>query len=127
MSYRSLIWSLISVAIVVAIVALWIQAINPLLTSSAMPATAPGIWTSLPHARPATSASGHRQAVWNLAQAGLLLAFVVLCVLFTVSLILTLRSLLLGYPPEKSRKTKYVDAWKLAGKRFGDKPSEDDR
>ncbi len=127
MSYRSLIWSLLSLAIVVAIVALWIQAINPLLTPSAVPTTAPGVWTPMPHAQPATSTSEHRRAMWNLAQAGLLLAFVVLCVLFTVSLILTLRSLLLGYPSEKARKTKYVDAWKLAGKRLGDKPSEDDR
>lgn len=62
----------------------------------------------------------------NLARVWLLLAFVVLCTLLTVSMILTVRSLLLGYQAEKFRKTTYVDAWKLAGKRLRDKPSDDD-
>jgi hypothetical protein len=126
MAYRSLIWILISVATVVAIVILWMQAVDPLLTQSAAPATAPAVWPPSTHAPPTTSTSGPHPAVLDLARAGLLMALVVLGVLLTISLILTLRSVLLGYPPGKSRKTRYVDAWKLAGKRMGDKPPEDD-
>ncbi len=126
MSYRSLIWSLISLATVVVIAALWMQAVDPMLTHSLIPATAPAVRPASTPAPPTTSTSGRQPAGLGLAWAGLLMALVVLCVLLTISLILTVRSLLLGYPPEKSDKTKYVDAWKLAGKRLGDKPSEDD-
>ena len=52
-----------------------------------------------------------------------MVAFLLALLVFAISLLLVARRLLTP-PPRKVRRTKYVDAWKLAGQRWQEPPAQ---
>lgn len=130
MSSRGLLLGIFTIGVAVTIISLWIGAVGPMLAPLGASGRPPHT-TSMPSvstvASNAAVDSSRRPApdLLSLVGATMLLAFILLCLLLAITLIATMREMLVGSQTKKSTKTTYVDAWKLAGKRLTEKPPED--
>ncbi len=132
MPYRAMITTVVSVVIALVAVAMWVRAVEPMV---AVAAKAPG-W-ELPLTMPANWPAGRdyyppperelRVLVKGTATLSLLLICLLLLVGFAFSSVREyVRRRTSAKPERANQRTKYVDAWKLAGERLKSKEAEDD-
>jgi hypothetical protein len=109
--------TIITVALALAAVGLWIHTVEPMLAESAAATTrAAG---PLP---PAATTRNSDHSLRMVVTRTMLLAFLLICMLLVVGFFATLREWILFRTTDKGvkrgKKTRYVDAWKLAGERM---------
>ncbi len=126
MPFRALVWMVISIALALLTVSLWLGAIRPLLLNLPAP-----VATTQSSTSPAATVDQSATALRSLIRAVLLLSFVLITLLLLVGLIATYRELLrarsLGRRFSSSpAKTPYTDIWKLAGRRAELPPANED-
>ena len=93
MPYRALMWMLVTVGIALLVVGMWVRAIQPML------------------------AEHQTQEMTVLVWGTLLLAFVLINMLLIVGMLGAYREWM-RHRERRSKQTKYVDAWKIAGERL---------
>jgi hypothetical protein len=117
MPYRSILITLVTVTLALLAAAMWMRSVAPLLAevnASTQPsASHPGL--SFPTASSKEAERPDRQFK-ALIKATMWATFLIICVLFVIGFFTTLRTWMRA--PAKHKKTKYVDAWKLAGERL---------
>ncbi len=135
MPYRAMLVTIITVALALFALGLWIRGVEPVIKGAEqadeiakMPAP------TQPITRPATEPSESTKARW-LVQLTLLVSFVLICMLLVIGFFATFREWV-RYGDRGSvrrrERTQYVDVWKIAGERLdvapppSDKPPEDD-
>jgi len=151
MPYRAILITVVTVALALLAAGMWIRAIAPLLVevnASTQPSPEhPGITdtsvvpqdASKPAALPATVAATTPTPATDpdrvpvrpdkqfkgLIKAITWATFIIIVLLFALGFFVTLRTWMRSLPDKKSRKTRYVDAWKLAGERLEAKDDND--
>ena len=121
MPYRSILITLVTVMLALLAAGMWSRSIAPLLATvnaSTQPSTKPG------EAHPgltfpttsSTQADRPDRQFKALVKATLLATFLIICLLFVIGFFTTLRTWMRS--AGKVKKTRYVDAWKLAGERL---------
>ena len=130
MPYRPLLWTLATVALTLLAISIWITKVAPLVAGAREAAEAAATQRVEPRADAATHPATTRTAVSTpdqgarrLVQGTFVLSFVLVCLLLIVGLAATFREWVryqtVGRPREKKPvKTRYVDAWKIAGERM---------
>jgi len=117
MPYRSILITLVTVTLALLAAAMWMRSIAPMLgevNASTQPsASHPGL--SFPTTSSKEAERPDRQFK-ALIKATMWATFLIICVLFVIGFFTTLRTWMRA--PAKHKKTKYVDAWKLAGERM---------
>ena len=123
MPYRSILITLVTVTLALLAAALWMRSIAPLLAevnaSTRPSASHPGL--TFPTTS-STRADRPDRQFKGLIKATMLATFLIICLLFVIGFFTTLRSWMRS--PSKHKKTRYVDAWKLAGERMKAEPEE---
>lgn len=130
MPFRALLWMILSTALALLAVSLWVRAIHPMLsanheapvatlTATTQAATQGSSTASMPAAQPLDDPS---RSLHFLVRGVLMLSFLLICLLLIVGIIATFRETLRfrgGGRTFSSRqsKTTYTDAWRLAGRR----------
>ena len=108
--YRAMFYTLVTVALALLAITLWLMAMGHMLTGPAnLAATRP-----LPDAEP----------VRRLFRGTLILALLLVCLLLVLGFAASWREWIRSGAAAKIRPTRYVDAWKVAGQRL--KPPEDE-
>jgi hypothetical protein len=135
MPYRALLWTIMTVALALLAVGMWVSAIRPSVAivdadAASQPARAvepaPGATTQ----RGETSADFSRK-LHRVVPMTALLSFVLICMLLIVGMAGALREWVRfrttgpGRVRKKPAKTKYVDAWKIAGERMSSEGRDD--
>jgi hypothetical protein len=120
MPYRSIFITVITVMLALLAAGMYARAIAPMLeavNASTRPSTErgnshPGIPSTM-----AASAQAERpdRQFKALVKATMIATFVIVCLLFVIGFFTTLRSWMRSSKP---KRTRYVDAWKLAGERL---------
>lgn len=115
---------MITVGLALVAVGLWIHAVDPFVLAAGGAATNPATSS-------AASTTGGTDAAHSLrllVHGTLLLSFVLICGLLVVGFFATLREWVryrsMRRTRDRERKTRYVDAWKLAGERMNVTPQE---
>jgi hypothetical protein len=131
MPYRALLWTIMTVALALLAVGMWTRAVGPLMEGADAAAVTNGGTTQPAKIEPSTkpaptrpAAVGSEQNLRRLVHGTLLLSFVLICMLLIVGLAgsfrewVRFRTMGAGRIRAKADKTKYVDAWKIAGQRM---------
>jgi hypothetical protein len=132
MPYRSILITLVTMTLALLAISMWTRAIAPMLAevnASTQPSTAPG--STHPAISFPTTSSAEPAArpdrqfkVFVKGVAGI--AFVLTCLLFVIGFFATLhswaRAFMRGGGRGKVKRTRYVDAWKIAGERLNPTP-----
>jgi hypothetical protein len=123
MPYRSIMITLVTVTLALLAAGMWMRSIAPMLAevnASTQPtASHPGL--TFPTTA-STQADRPDRQFKGLVKATLMATFLIICVLFVIGFFTTLRTWMRS--PGKPKKTRYVDAWKLAGERLKAAPEE---
>jgi hypothetical protein len=129
MPYRAMLFTLVTTVVALLAAGMWVRAVSPMLAAATdaieaahmtatNPATAP---------RPATRPESYVN-LRKVIRGTLLLAFLLICFLLVVGLFATSREWVRYTTTRKEirqgHKTRYVDAWKLAGERLKQKDSD---
>jgi hypothetical protein len=131
MPYRALLWTIMTVALALLAVGLWVRAVGPLMVGAEGVAETQSTKHEPRNAAAATkpaatrpAPAGAEQGLRRLVHGTLLLSFVLICMLLIVGLAGALREWVrfrtmgAGRERAKAAKTNYVDAWKIAGERM---------
>jgi hypothetical protein len=109
MPYRALLMTIVTVALALLAVAMWVAAVAPMLATAPPTATGP--------------TPEHQLHI--LTRGVLILSFLLICLLLVVGLVSTMRQWLRSRQPVRKRvRTRYVDAWKIAGERLEPKDEQ---
>jgi len=111
MPYRALMWMLVSLGIALLTLTMWVRAVQPLVVEVVADRGGSG---------------GEVAEMKVLVKGTLVLAFVLIATLLAVGLFGAYRERLRRRSDGKRGRTKYVDAWKLAGERLKLKDTEED-
>jgi hypothetical protein len=129
MPFRAILITLVTVTLALLAVGMWMRSIAPMLAvvnASTQPSTRPG--DTHPGIAVATTASaeGERpdRQFKALVKAVMFATFLIISILFVIGFFTTLRAWMRA--PSKPQKTRYVDAWKLAGERLQPKADEEE-
>lgn len=106
MPYRALLMTIVTVAVALLAVGMWISAVGPLVEPGA--ATQAGREAATMPAR----------SLWELFRGTALLAFVLVAFLLVVGMAASYREWMRVRTARREKKTTYVDAWKVAGERM---------
>ena len=118
MPYRAIIATVVTVALALLAVGMWASVVGKLLVSSHPPATTLAAVTTLPGVV-ATAPDASVVQLKALTRAVLILSFVLIMLLLFVGLVATAREWIRVKRPGRPRiRTRYVDAWKIAGQRM---------
>ena len=120
MPYRAMMWTLMTIGIALLIVAMWVRAVQP-MAAEVVAENKMGM---------VETAGGKKvtavQEMSLMVKGTLLLAFLLIGTLLVVGVLGAYREWM-RYRGEGGRKrTKYVDAWKLAGERLKVKEAEEE-
>jgi hypothetical protein len=121
MPYRSIFITIVTVMLALLAAGMYVRAIAPMLAvvnASTQPSTQPG--SSHPGVTFPTTSSAEPSARPDrefkaLVKLTMIAAFVIVCLLFVIGFFTTLRTWM---RTPKPKRTRYVDAWKLAGERL---------
>jgi uncharacterized membrane protein len=132
MPYRSILITLVTVSLALLTIGMWTRAIAPMLAevnASTQPSTAPGSThpaVSFPTTSSAEPAARPDRQFKVLVKGVAGIAFILTCLLFVIGFFATLhswaRSLMKDGRGSKPKRTRYVDAWKIAGERLNPTP-----
>jgi hypothetical protein len=125
MPYRSIFITLVTVTITLLIAGMWVRSITPMLArvnASTQPSTMPGNSHPGLSAAAATQMDRPDRQFKDLVKAVLIATFVIVGLIFAIGFFATMRAWVRS--PGKHKKTRYVDAWKLAGERLQPKDEE---
>jgi ABC-type Fe3+ transport system permease subunit len=129
MPFRAVLYTLVCLALAFLAVGMWVRAISPMVAevyASTQPsATHPGISATRPAS---TQADRPDKQFKGILRATLILSFIAICLVLVIGLFATLREwfrMTLKEDP-KRRRTRYIDAWKLAGERAQPLETDDD-
>jgi hypothetical protein len=120
MPYRSILITLVTVMLAILAYSMWMIAIAPRIPeviASTQPSTEPGRshpGVSFPTTASAEVEQPDRQFK-DLIKATMIATFLIICLLFVIGFFATLRSWMRAPKP---KRTRYVDAWKIAGERL---------
>jgi hypothetical protein len=120
MPYRSILVTIVTVMLALLAGTMWMRSVTPLLkavNASTQLSTEPGNAhpaISFPTASSTQADRADRQFK-GLVRATMFATILVICVLFVIGFFTTLRSWMRSTKP---KRTRYVDAWKLAGERL---------
>ncbi|HVT82997.1 MAG TPA: hypothetical protein VHM90_20335 [Phycisphaerae bacterium] len=121
MPFRALLYTLTMLTLVLLAVGMWVRAIAPMagaVKASTQPtASHPGL--TFPTTQSQNADRPDRQFK-GLVKATMLASFIAICILLTIGFFATLREwmrFMTRGPGSKAKRTRYVDAWKLAGER----------
>jgi hypothetical protein len=133
MPYRAMIYTLFAVLLALITVGMWLRAVKPALNRSqeAELAAPPAgeAWKAVAAAHDEAGVLGHPdRALGRLLRGVSLLALLLICLLFIVGFFATFREWVkvsaISRPARRRQRTKYVDAWKIAGERTAPEPPE---
>src|ERR1051325_3182382 len=134
MPFRALLWTLLTVALALVVVGMWLRVVEPMLATAQEAEKTPGVYpTSQPvgATQPVPPPPPVLQRI--VVKTTLLIAFILVSFLLVIGFLAMFREWVRFHSGEwkKSRsgpKTHYVDAWKIAGERLKAKeqPLEDD-
>lgn len=118
MPFRAMFATIVTVALALAAIGLWVRAVQPMLREAAVQsATAPAT----------QAATSPAQSLSVLVRGTMILSFVLISLLLIVGFVATTREWArLIIAKRVQRRTKYVDAWKLAGERLDVKKELDE-
>jgi hypothetical protein len=132
MPYRALLWTIVTVGLALLAVGMWVRAVGPLLEENTKHETRNAKLVERKSAEGAArpvatrvAPAGSEQGLRRLVHGTLLRSFVLICMLLVVGLAgafrewVRFRTLGAGRVRKGVEKTKYVDAWKIAGERMG--------
>jgi hypothetical protein len=134
MPYRAMIYTLFAVLLALLTVGMWLRAVKPSLNrSQAAELIAPPTgeaWKEIEAAHDAAGLLGHPdRALGRLLRGVSLLSLLLICLLFVVGFFATFREWVkvsaISRPARRRQRTKYVDAWKIAGERADAKGLEE--
>jgi len=122
MPYRSILITLVTTTLALLAAGLWMRAISPLLmevNASTQPSTEPG--ELHPGMTVPATAAAHQperpdRQFKALIKAVMIATMLVITLLFVIGLFTTFRAWMRS--PTRNKKTRYVDAWKIAGERM---------
>ena len=126
MPYRALLYTLVTLGLVFLSIGMWVSAVAPMVAevnASTQPSPEhPAISTRESQTSPAPPDKQFKRTV----KGTMLLAFVLACMLLAVGFFATFREWVRFWMegPTKAKRTRYVDAWKIAGERLDAKPPE---
>jgi uncharacterized membrane protein YidH (DUF202 family) len=131
MPYRALFRTIVTVALAFLAVGMWVRAVEPLLVEAQAAATQPaGAARTRPAANSPQIAPPPEKGLSMLIRGTLLLSFLLICMLLLVGIFSSFREWVryqtTASERRKRSKTKYVDAWKLAGERMPVNGSEEE-
>lgn len=129
MPYRAVFITLITVTLALLAAGMWMRAISPLLVevnASTQAATRPGTTqshvastpsqTTSPSTTAATEPERPDRQFKDLVKAVMFATFLIVVLLFVLCLLATMRVWMRA--PARPKRTRYVDAWKIAGERL---------
>ena len=121
MPFRALLYTLTMLTLVLLAIGMWVRAIAPMagaVNASTQPtASHPGL--SFPTTQSQEAERPDKQFK-GLVKASMLASFVAICILLTIGFFATMREwmrFMTRGPGGRAKRTRYVDAWKLAGER----------
>ena len=120
MPYRAMLWTILTVALALIAVGMWIRAVEPQLQIAVASTQV------APSAHPATHPADAN--VRTVIRITLLCSFILICLLLVIGGFATFREWLriqTTRPAKKPKKTEYVDIWKIAGERMKEKEDPD--
>ncbi len=131
MPFRAVMYTLVCIALAFLAVGMWVRAVSPMVAevyASTQPsATHPAISATLPAS---TQSERPDKQFKGVVRGTLILSFMAICLVLAIGFFATLREWVRFTlkNPHQSRKTRYVDAWKLAGERARaeDAPKDDE-
>lgn len=111
MPFRAMFATIVTVALALGAIALWVGTVGPILKDAKV--VDAGIVATQPSTSPA-------QSLGLLVRGTMTLSFLLISFLLVVGFVATTRewAKVLMQRRAKTRRTKYVDAWKLAGERL---------
>ena len=120
MPYRAMLWTILTVALALIAVGMWIRAVEPQLQ----------IAVNATQIAPATFPTTHPADanVRTVIRLTLMCSFILICLLLVIGGFATFREWLriqTTRPPKKPKKTQYVDVWKIAAERLKEKEDPD--
>ena len=125
--YRAMFTTIVTVTLALVAVGMWIRAVEPMLAAAG--AASPATQITGPETAPGTSHSPEH-SLKLVVQGTLLLSFLLICLLLVVGFFATFREWvrfrMRKREGREGHKTKFVDAWKLAGERMESPGREED-
>lgn len=122
MPYRSILITLVTTTLALLAAGMWMRSISPLLVevnASTQPSTQPGDWHPAlvvpPPEAPHQPERADRQFK-ALIKAVMIATMLIITLLFVIGLFTTFRAWMRS--PTRHKRTRYVDAWKIAGERL---------
>lgn len=130
MPYRALLYTLTTLALAFLAIGMWLRAMTPMLAEVNAATQASPSHPAATYPAGSQHVEKPERQFKGIFKGALLLSFVMLCIVLTVGFFATLREWVrfTTTAPERRKKTKYVDAWKLAGERAQaapEKPEEE--
>jgi hypothetical protein len=128
MPYRALFRTIVTVALALLAVGMWVRAVEPLLKSAQAASTQPtGKAQAFSTSTAPNIAPPAEHGLQTLIRGTLLLCFLLICMLLLVGVFASFREWVRYHtaaPERRKQRTRYVDAWKLAGERMNSQAGE---
>jgi hypothetical protein len=129
MPYRAMIATMVTVALALVAVGMWVAVMGKILHATpdgtAGPATATG--RAINTTGPATAPDASVVQLHAMTRGVLILAFILILLLLFVGLVATAREWMRAKRPVRKKvRTRFVDAWKIAGERMKEKEDEEE-
>jgi hypothetical protein len=130
MPFRAMFTTIVTVALALLTVGMWIRAVEPMLRAANAAATQPGrqVATTSATRTSSTVTPPPDRELRVVIKGTLLLSFFLICLLLVVGFLASFREWVrvhtMAKGSRKAARTRYVDAWKIAGERMNVEPQE---